>query len=56
MDVGKVSIEYLPRPQGLAYEFIKELACEASCVGDGNAFGFYLQKISWGGGVSHEPV
>ncbi len=44
MDVGKVSIEYLDRPQGLAYEFIKELACEASCVGDGNAFGFYLRS------------
>ncbi len=43
MDVGKVSIEYLDRPQGAAYEFIKELACEASCVGDGNAFGFYLR-------------
>ena len=43
MDVGKVSIENLPRPQGLAYEFINELACEASCAGDGNAFGFYLR-------------
>ena len=43
-DVGVVSIEYLPRPQGSAYEFVKQLACEASCVGDGNAFGFYLRE------------
>jgi hypothetical protein len=43
-DVGKVTIEYLPRPAGLAYEFITELAGEASCVGDGNAFGFYLRS------------
>jgi hypothetical protein len=42
-DVGKVEIEYLPRPQELAYEFVKELADEASCVGEGNAFGFYLR-------------
>jgi len=42
-DVGKVTIEYLPRPRGMAYEFIKQLACEASCVGEGNAFGFYLR-------------
>ena len=26
MDVGKVTIEYLPRPGLLAYEFVKELA------------------------------
>jgi len=43
LDVGKVNIEYLPRPAGIAYEFAKQLACEASCVGDGNAFGFYLR-------------
>jgi len=43
LDVGKVDIEYLLRPGGIAYEFAKELACEASCVGDGNAFGFYLR-------------
>jgi len=44
LDIGKVDIEYLPRPTGIAYEFAKELACEASCVGDGNAFGFYLRE------------
>ena len=44
MDVGKVTIEYLPRPGLLAYEFVKELAGEASCVGEGNAFGFYLRS------------
>jgi len=43
-DIGKVEIESLPRPQGLAYEFIKKLACEASCVGEGNALGFYQRS------------
>ena len=43
-DLGRVSIEYLPRPEGLAYEFAVQLACEASCVDDGNAFGFYLRS------------
>jgi len=41
MDVGKVTIDYLPRPAGLAYKFIEELACSCGCVGDGNALGFY---------------
>jgi hypothetical protein len=44
LDVGKVEIEYLPRPAGLAYEFVTQLACEASCIGEGNAFGFYLRS------------
>ena len=44
LDVGKVEIEYLPRPEGLAKEFAWELAGEASCGGDGNAFGFYLRS------------
>jgi hypothetical protein len=43
LDVGKVSIEYLPRPDGAAYAFIGELASEASCAGDGNAFDSYLR-------------
>ena len=42
---GRVSIEYLPRPGGLAYEFIEQLAGEASCVGEGNAFGFYHRDV-----------
>ena len=41
LDVGKVTIQYLPRPAGLATEFAWQLATEASCSGDGNAFGFY---------------
>jgi len=43
-DVGKVTIEYLPRPEGLAYEFMRQLASEASCGGDGNAFDFYFRS------------
>jgi hypothetical protein len=43
LDVGKVSIEYLPRPDGAAYAFIGELASEASCAGDGNAFDSYFR-------------
>ena len=43
-DVGKVNIEYLERPTGIAYKFMKHLAENANCVGDGNAFGFYLRK------------
>ena len=41
IDVGQVTIEYLPRPQGVVYEFIGELAGEAGCGGHGNSFGFY---------------
>jgi hypothetical protein len=44
LDVGVVSIEYLERPQGAAYEFIQHLAAVASCIGEGNAFGFYLRE------------
>jgi hypothetical protein len=44
LDVGKVTIEYLPRPEGLAKAFAWHLASEASCVGDGNAFGFYFRS------------
>ena len=43
LDVGKVSIKYLPRPDGAAYAFIGELASEASCAGDGNAFDSYFR-------------
>ncbi len=43
-DVGAVNIEYLERPKGAAYEFIKHLAGNASCVGEGNAFTFYLRS------------
>lgn len=44
MDIGKVEIERLLRPQGLAYKFIRELAARADCVGEGNAFGFYFRS------------
>jgi hypothetical protein len=44
LDVGKVTIEYLPRPEGLAKEFAWHLASEASCWSDGNAFGFYFRS------------
>lgn len=40
-DVGRVTIEYLPRPRGRAYKLVQELAAEAACHGEGNAFGFY---------------
>lgn len=43
LDVGKVSIEYLPRPDGAVYAFIGELAGEAGCAGDGNAFDSYFR-------------
>ena len=43
LDVGKVSIEYLPRPDGAAYAFIGKLASEAGCAGDGNAFDSYFR-------------
>ena len=41
MDIYEVKLEKLPRPQGLAYQFIGELAAEAQSWGEGNAFGFY---------------
>lgn len=43
-DVGAVSIRYLERPHGAAYDFIQHLAANATCWGEGNAFGFYLKE------------
>ncbi|MBI4216236.1 MAG: hypothetical protein HY687_02410 [Chloroflexi bacterium] len=44
LDVGKVTIEYLERPEGLAYEFGYEMATTAQAWGEGNALGFYLRR------------
>jgi hypothetical protein len=44
LDVGKVTIEHLPRPAGLANDFAWHLAEKASCSGEGNAFGFYRRS------------
>jgi len=41
IDIAKVEIEHLPRPAGLAYEFIRELACGCPCIGEGNALGWF---------------
>ncbi|RJO61951.1 MAG: hypothetical protein C4542_05210 [Dehalococcoidia bacterium] len=44
LDIGKVSIEYLPRPSSkAANEFAQWLAEEADCTGDENSFGFFLK-------------
>ena len=43
LDIGIISIEYLERPRGIAYEFAWELAVEASVggymYGEGNNWG-----------------
>jgi hypothetical protein len=44
MDIYEVKLNKLPRPQGLAYQFIGELATEAQSWGEGNAFGFYQRN------------
>jgi len=44
MDIYEVKLEKLPRPQGLAYQFIGELAAEAQSWGEGNALGFYQRE------------
>ena len=44
MDIYEVKLEKLPRPQGLAYQFIGEMAAEAQSWGEGNAFGFYQKE------------
>ena len=41
--VGRLDIEYLQRPGGIAYEFITYLAANANRVGHGCALGFYLK-------------
>ncbi len=41
--VGKLNIEYLQRPGGIAYEFITYLAANANRIGHGCALGFYLK-------------
>lgn len=43
-DVGAVSIQYLDRPHGAAYDFIQHLASKAVCWSEGTAFGFYLKE------------
>ncbi len=48
LDIGIISIRYLERPQGVAYEFAWELAAEASVngymYGEGNNWGAFTQR------------
>lgn len=48
LDIGIISIRYLERPQGVAYEFARELAAEASVngymYGEGNNWGAFTQR------------
>ena len=51
LDIGIISIEYLERPSGIAYEFAWELAVEAS------AFGYmYGEGNNWGLSVEDESL
>lgn len=48
LDIGIISIRYLERPGGVAYEFQWELAAEASAngymYGEGNNWGAFTQR------------
>ena len=48
LDIGIISITYLERPRGFAYEFAKEMAVEASVAGymhgEGNNWGAFTQR------------
>ena len=48
LDIGIITIQYLPRPTGHAYEFAWELAIEASAYGymhgEGNNYGPFAQS------------
>ncbi len=48
LDVGIITIQYLERPHGVAYEFAWELAYEASAngymAGEGNNWGTFTQR------------
>ena len=48
LDIGIISINYLERPRGNAYQFAWELAVEASAYGymhgDGNNWGAFTQR------------
>lgn len=48
LDIGIISINYLERPQGIAYEFAWELAQEASIggymYGEGNNWSAFTQR------------
>ena len=44
LDVAKVTLELLDRPEGTAYEFARHLALECGTAGEGNAFGFFLRS------------
>ena len=48
LDIGIISINYLDRPQGIAYKFAWEMAVEASVggymYGEGNNWGAFTQR------------
>ncbi len=48
LDIGIITIQYLERPRGMAYEFAWELAVEASVGGymhgEGNNWGAFTQR------------
>lgn len=44
LDVATVTMRFLDRPSGAAYDFAYMLADESPVWGAGNAFGFYLKN------------
>lgn len=47
LDIGIISVQYLDRPSGYTYEFMKEMAIEASAdgymTGAGNNWGLFYK-------------
>ena len=44
LDVARVSMEYLDRPSGAAYNFAYELMDDCEATGQGHAFGWFLKE------------
>ena len=44
LDVTRVSMEYLARPSGAAYDFAYALVDDCEVTGDGHAFGWFLRE------------
>ncbi len=44
LDVAQVTMNYLERPEGAAYDFAYSLVDDCAATGEGHAFGWFLKE------------
>ena len=44
LDVAQVTMNYLERPEGAAYDFAYDLVEECATSGEGHAFGWFMKE------------